>query len=244
MEADGVNRAVLWKNGKRVWRTARAVDAVARAVAVRGSEVLVAGDEYPAKGGHDVAMLWKNGQPMALTDGSHDAKALALVLDGPDEYVAGWESNGKVSVAMVWKNGKALPPLTDGTCWAQADSLVVVGGEPVAAGYEFAGVEDRVDGRKAGRRSVAMVWRNGAPIPLGEPGRASQAFAIAQAGGELFAAGHETTTAGTPEKGTAVTVWRLGAAGPVRTRLCQSPMLAFGNAIQVVQVLPATPGKN
>ena len=64
---------------------------------------------------------------------------------GIDIYVAGYDNSGAAKVAKVWKNGKDLYSLTDGTNNAAASSVFVVGGDVYTAGYDD---------------KVAKVWKN------------------------------------------------------------------------------------
>ena len=50
-----------------------------------------------------------------------------------DIYVSGSERNGTKVVAKVWKNGKELYELTDGSKSAVANSVFVVGGDVYSA---------------------------------------------------------------------------------------------------------------
>ena len=62
-----------------------------------------------------------------------------------DIYVAGYENSGTKDAAKVWKNGKELYELTDGSKDAGAYSVFVVGSNVYTAGN---------DG------NVAKVWKN------------------------------------------------------------------------------------
>ena len=66
-----------------------------------------------------------------------------------DIYVAGYDYSGANGVAKVWKNGKDLYDLTDGSKDAGAYSVYVVGGDVYTSGYEHNGTN-----------KVAKVWKN------------------------------------------------------------------------------------
>ena len=66
-----------------------------------------------------------------------------------DIYVAGWDKSGTEDAAKVWKNGKELYELTDGSKDAGAFSVFVVGGDVYTSGYE-----------SNGSNNVAKVWKN------------------------------------------------------------------------------------
>ena len=67
-----------------------------------------------------------------------------------DIYVAGTDESGSEDAAKVWKNGKELYALTDGSKDAAANSVFVVGGDVYTAG-----------GESNGKNYVAKVWKNG-----------------------------------------------------------------------------------
>jgi len=64
-------------------------------------------------------------------------------------YVAGYDNSGTNAVAKVWKNGKELYELTDGSKGAVAYSVFVVGGDVYSSGFE-----------DNGTNWVAKVWKN------------------------------------------------------------------------------------
>lgn len=113
------------------------------------------------------------------------AMAAALVVGCTstevDVYVAGWESNGTVQVAKVWKNGAAVA-LSDGVHGALATDVAVWGGDVYVAG-----------GVDAGAADAATYWKNGNPVALTDG--SSQAFAEAIAvseEGDVYVAGYES----------------------------------------------------
>ncbi len=53
-----------------------------------------------------------------------DAGAESVYVKGTDVYVVGWQNNGTKDVAMLWKNGVAVP-LTTGTTDAFAGGVFV-----------------------------------------------------------------------------------------------------------------------
>ena len=67
-----------------------------------------------------------------------------------DIYVAGIDNSGAKGVAKVWKNGKELYDLTDGSKEANAYSVFVVGGDVYTAGSEY----------NNSTNNVAKVWKN------------------------------------------------------------------------------------
>ena len=63
-----------------------------------------------------------------------------------DIYVAGWDKSGTEDAAKVWKNGKELYDLTDGSKSGDAKSVFVADDKVYTAGY--------------GGGSVAKLWKN------------------------------------------------------------------------------------
>ena len=63
--------------------------------------------------------------------------------------MAGYDNSGAKYVAKVWKNGKELYSLTDGSQDASASSVFVVGADVYTAG-----------GESNGTNWVAKVWKN------------------------------------------------------------------------------------
>ena len=53
-----------------------------------------------------------------------------------DIYVAGYDKSGTKDAAKVWKNGKELYALTDGSKNTETKSIFVVGGDVYSAGFE------------------------------------------------------------------------------------------------------------
>ncbi len=101
--------------------------------------------------------------PVPLRRNARLAAMAALLVGGGcaptgvDVYVAGWESNGTVQVAKVWKNG-AAQALSDGTHGALATAIAVSGDDVYVAGG--------VDGGVAG----GLEGVNGVDGVAGEPG--------------------------------------------------------------------------
>ena len=105
------------------------------------------------------------------------------VTVNPDIYVAGYENYGNnPDVAVVWKNGKALYTLTDGTQYAGASSVFVSGGAVYTAGSE-----DNEIGK-----SVAKVWKNDKLLyTLSEGTLGSSASSVYVADGDVYVCGYE-----------------------------------------------------
>jgi len=93
------------------------------------------------------ATIWENGNIINLPSNGTSFAHSVYVADG-NVYVAGTENNGQW-IAKLWKNGVAQN-LSDGTRYAMATSVHVLGDDIYVAGYE-----DLQGGRDA------MVWKNG-----------------------------------------------------------------------------------
>ena len=113
-----------------------------------------------------------------------------------DVYVAGWESNGTVQVATLWKNGSPIA-LSDGIHGALATAIAVSGQDVHVAGG--------VDG---GTADVATTWRNGVAVPLTDGTVQAFAEAIAVSNGSVYVAGYE---------GPAARVWKDGVPTTLST---------------------------
>ncbi len=115
------------------------------------------------------------------------AMAAALVVGGcspeADVYVAGWESNGTVQVAKVWKNGAAMA-LSDGTHGALATAVAGSGGDVYVAG-----------GVNLGGADIATYWKNSAAVVLTDGTTQAFAEAIAVSGADVYVAGYQGATA-------------------------------------------------
>ncbi|MFC2720435.1 MAG: hypothetical protein ACFN40_07745, partial [Bacteroidota bacterium] len=87
-----------------------------------------------------------------------------------DVYVAGYAKSGVKDVAKVWKNGKELYELTDGSKDAGAFSVFVVGGDVYTVGYEL------------GSEYVAKMWKNKSATDLTDGSKGAYALSVFVAG--------------------------------------------------------------
>jgi hypothetical protein len=161
--SSNITVAKYWKNGIAIPLTAgTAVNSgIALSIYVVGNDVYVAGFRYNFYLGQQVATYWRNGVPVALSDSSNSiGRAQSIFVKDNDVYVAGEVKHalgvGGVYVAKYWKNGTEVS-LTNGTQFADANSIYVVGNDVYIAGYE----DDPITGY-----SVAKYWKNGTAFPL------------------------------------------------------------------------------
>ena len=93
-----------------------------------------------------------------------------------DIFVAGCDQSAANFVAKVWKNGKDLYDLTDGSKQAEARSVFVVGGDVYSAGYEG---------------KVAKLWKNKTVTNLTDGSKNAFARSVFVAGSNIYTAGYE-----------------------------------------------------
>ena len=221
--ASGVGVATLWRNGTAIPLSDGSHQAMAECVAVSGGDVYAAGYES-SDGGGDLVTYWKNGVPVRLSDGTTTGEATAMAVVGSDVFVAGWTyETTEVSpqhfvispVAKLWKNG-VLTRLSDpATEIGIARSLAVVDGDVYVAGYTApSGV--------GSAPYLARYWKNGLAVPLTDGTHGAKAFAVAAAGGSVYAAGF--TSAG---GGVMATMWKDGHAYPYTTGGSDALILAM-----------------
>ena len=104
---------------------------------------------------------------------------LILSCSGKDNvtvYVAGYENNGNVDIAKIWKNGRA-ESLSDGTISARANSVYVSGTDVYVAGN----LRDR----------IAKLWINGVGKILANEKSYAHAKSVVLSGSDILVAGSE-----------------------------------------------------
>ena len=82
------------------------------------------------------AVIWKNSTLQRLpTLIGNSSAAFSVVAQGTDVYAVGYESNGNVAIARVWKNGNPIN-LTDGITSGRATSIFVSGSDIYIVGTQ------------------------------------------------------------------------------------------------------------
>ncbi len=123
-ETDGIDRAVVWKNGVKNYLGAMGIICKANQILVENNNVHVVGYEtLPST--LSKAKYWKNGVSVAI-DLGYQSVFNSIAIKNGDVYIAGAENNNSTSrsVAKYWKNGVATI-LSNGTFNARADKIIV-----------------------------------------------------------------------------------------------------------------------
>lgn len=127
---------------------------------------------------------------------------------GVDVYVAGWESDGNVTIAKLWKNGVAQS-LGEAT---SANGVAVSGNDVLVVGC----VRD-----PSTTATVATLWRNGVPQALTDGTRSACAEGVAASGSDVYVVGYE---------GPAVMLWKNGG-GEILASGCDLHCAAYDVAV-------------
>ena len=116
-------------------------------------------------------------------DGSSQDYAVNVAFANPqvDVYVAGTIITGLYSKAVYWKNGVSHN-LTDGSNYAGASAIAVIGSDVYVAGNE-------VDPATSNR--VVKYWKNGVPTSLTKGALFSEGTSIAIKGSDVYVSGYE-----------------------------------------------------
>jgi hypothetical protein len=203
--------ATYWKNGVATELTAESVGSQAKAIAVSQGNIYVAG--FEAQSSQDVATLWTNGTKTLLTDGTTEGVATGVAVSGSDVYVSGYEIGydanlNHYQVAEYWKNG--VPVILDKSMdGAATTGIYVSGGDVYVSGSKF--VTTQTGPATFLTESVAMYWKNGAPILLTSGLFQASASSIFVTGSDVYASGSNCVVFA-PDCGEAV-YWKNGVLG-------------------------------
>lgn len=142
-----------------------------------------------------------------------DAPLVPIAINTAGVYVAGYEFNGFVYVAKLWKDGVATN-LSDGTKDAYTTSVFVTNTDVYVAGYEA----------NVNNKWVAKLWKNGVATNLTDGTKNAFANAVYVSGNDVYVAGKE-------DNGTVYVakMWKNGVA----TNLTDGTKTASANAITV-----------
>lgn len=145
-----------------------------------------------------VAKYWKNGAEFPLTAGTSATQGWArgMHVEGADIYVVGYEFNGFVYTAKLWKNGLANS-LSNGSRDAQALAISVSGTDVYVGGYEV----------NAAGKSVAVIWKNGNATALTNGANNAQVNGLFISQSDVYAVGYEIISGGSIAK-----LWKNGVA--------------------------------
>ena len=132
----------------------------------------------------EVATVDQQGLVTAIQSGTanitvtvDNASASCAVTVLPSVYVAGYQSNGNVRIATIWKNG--VPQvLSLGNSDSEARSVFVDGTDVYVAGWE------RVNGI-----TKAQLWVNGTATNPDQGQNTSRAFCVFKHGNDIYLAG-------------------------------------------------------
>lgn len=199
--------ACYWKNGVSTYLSQPGPWGVANSIAISGGNVYMAGYYTGLKQSDYVAFnwpcYWKNGKMESITP-MHPigySAANAIFISGNDIYVA-WSELYTVSIPYIWKNGVSTT-LTDSTHDADVKSIVVVGNDVYAAGYE-----------SNGSRKVAKYWKNGIPVSLSNGTTDAEATSISVVGNDVYVGGYVSVSGyaliDNSDSGCIATIWKNG----------------------------------
>jgi hypothetical protein len=172
------NLPTLWKNGIAVTLDAGGGTAIADGIAVVGGNVYVAGNSLPTG-----IVYWKNGvlTPIANSpstagtfyQNTYDQGWVNIGVSGTDVYITG--SAPAHLTATYWKNGTAVPLVSDPTVTSVLNNIAINGTDVYTVGYE--GLS-------------AAYWKNGTLNTLsGSTQSFYMASAIAINGSDVYIAG-------------------------------------------------------
>ncbi|MGN6293287.1 MAG: hypothetical protein ACTHMV_11135 [Chitinophagaceae bacterium] len=177
--------ALYWRNGERVQLSDGIKDERVYGIAAANGDVYMVGKET-TKSLSDPptsrAKYWKNKTTVVyLSKDGGNAAAHAIALVGNDVYAAGYEYDGSLALARVWKNGTPIP-FDQNSKVGVINALYVAGNDVYAAGYE----EVSTTGWKA------KYWKNGVAVSLTTGSSFDFLSSISVTpGGVIYAAGSE-----------------------------------------------------
>ena len=139
---------------------------------------------YAVGGNSYNAVLWKDGELSVLGDESMTT-ANAVALDGEDVYVVGQVWGGNGWEACVWKNGVSSALSYSGFPTYPNDVFVSQDGSVLVCGYSVT---------ENPRATVPVLWKDGVAQLLPSESSLSEAGAVAEYEGKVYAAGYDYNT--------------------------------------------------
>jgi len=119
----------------------------------------------------------------------------------PDVYAVGFETDGNLFKAVLWKN-KVVTVLDSGTYGARAEGIAVANNHVYVTGFE---------GSSTGN-NVAVLWTDGVPTTLTDDSVSGFAGGVAVIGADVYVAGYTTTYNTTVDTFvTAAMYWKNGS---------------------------------
>lgn len=144
-------------------------------------KLYVCGTEWNSAEAMQRAKLWVNGTGTFLGDNIESFAQSMTVTDAGDVYVAGSVKSSNWR-AVYWKNGTVnYITITNGSTYAVANAISVVGSDVYTAGYET----------NASGKLVAKYWKNGTAFSLSDGTQNADARAIYINGSDVHVAGYE-----------------------------------------------------
>ncbi len=169
------------------------------------------------------------GVEVVLSDGKRDAHITSIVVSDNDVYASGHALNSQNQLyALYWKNGNAVL-LTDSTTnqYALAEDIVVVDGDVYVAGY-----------KSNGHTNVAMYWKNGIGVELGDGKMPSYARSIFVVDNDVYVAGNEMNKLWGGTSG--ARYWKNGVEVNLQGTYASS-IFVLGNTVYVAGSFGTTP---
>ncbi len=151
------------------------------------------GDLY--SGLNSMPTSWKNGAPSPLALPNSVAQANSVFFYGTSVYVTGYERNGVINTARLWKDGNGIF-LTNGFNWESNGRSVFVSGQDVYVAGEV----------KGPAYDIATIWKNGVATFLTGGTSSGVAHSVYVEGNDVYVSGYEGNVAKTWKNGVAVSL--------------------------------------
>ncbi len=164
-------KARVWKNGSYL-QIPSIINSYANSIFVLGEDVYASGRD------NGTAMVWKNGVVTSYSNNPNGSAANSIFVLGSDVYATGYED----PYVVVWKNGFSTP-LVGGLFVpysANGYSVFVAGLDVYVAGFA-----------SNGTKKIAMLWKNGNPLPLTNGVNDALAISVYVLGSDVYVAGYE-----------------------------------------------------